>query len=146
VPRTYIVHLQNRAKKLEEQLKLTEETFQGPLDAETLIRGMNLVKIRDTDTARFLGPSSGIFMTRLVMELIKAVNGKRSIHELVSEAKARRAKEVFAEESGKPSSKIYPLVSDVAAPNLPGRLVTDRMISQYMNSGRSNIPGNARLD
>lgn len=70
-------------------------------------------------------------ITRLVMELAKQNTDSKTIKEIVPDVEARQIKARFAQEEGKPSSKVYPMISDVAAPDLPGRDLTDRLVIHF---------------
>ena len=137
--RTYVIHLQDRVKKLEEELaKASDEPNESP-DAEILMRGAGLVRMEENDESRFLGPSSGIAMTRLVMELAKQNAKVTSIKEIVPERQAQEIKDRFAEESSWPTSKVYPLISSVAAPDLPTRELTDVLVGVFNKKGERSL-------
>lgn len=122
-------------KKLEQKLRDESEGHNQTQDAEMLMRGASLVKLLENDDSRFLGPSSGIAMTRLVMELAKRNYGTKSIKEIIPETKAKEIKNKFAIESSKPTSKIYPLISSIAAPKLPIRILTDKLVQTFYEKG-----------
>lgn len=88
----------------------------------------------DDETPRFLGPSSGIAMTRLVMEEAKKYTDSRSIRELVPEVRERRTPVVSPAEATR-RKKSYPLISAVPAPTLPSRLVTDKLVDVFYQKG-----------
>ena len=138
MPRTYVIHLQKRIKGLETELaqlaQVASEEHAAP-DAEAIMRGAGLVKFTENDESRFLGPSSGIALTRLVMELAKQNTSSKCIKEIVPDMKAQQIKDYFTEESSKPTSKVYPLISDVAAPDLPSRDLTGKLIDNFNHTG-----------
>ena len=134
VSRSYIIYLQNKVQKLEEELKESASQVQGPPDVETTMRKAGFVKFGASDEPRLLGPSSGIGMTRLVMALAKHNNRTQNIKDIVPDTKARQIKDKFTLEDRKPTSKIYPLISDVAAPHLPSRELTDSLVRAF-NAG-----------
>lgn len=139
MPRSYVVQLQERVKQLETELASLDTAMNSPpLDIEALVRGAGLVKIKENDESRFLGPSSGIAMTRLVMELSKELCNTKSIKEIVPESMAQGIKDRFAQESSKPTSKVYPLISFVAAPTLPTQELTDKLVDNYNAKGKLN--------
>lgn len=70
-------------------------------------------------------------ITRLVMELAKQNTDSKTIKEIVPDVKARQIKARFANEQEKPSSKVYPMISDVAAPNLPDHSLTRRLVENF---------------
>ena len=86
------------------------------------------------ETPRFLGPSSGIAMTRLVMEEAKKYTDTRTIRELVPEVRQRRTP-VQSPEAATERKKSYPMISAVPAPTLPSRLVTDKLIEVFNQKG-----------
>ena len=110
-----------------------------------MVRGAGRVKFKENDEPRYLGPSSGISITRLVMELAKQNTNSKSIKEVVPDIKARQIKDRFTKESSKPTSKVYPLISDVAAPDLPSRELAESLIDNFNRKGIS-FPFNLGLD
>lgn len=139
MPRGYVILLQEKVRELEEELAALTDEKASDLDVEDLVRGASLVKIKDNDEeSRYLGPSSGIAMTRLVMELAKDLYNAKSIKEIVPEKKAQEIRERFAKEASKPTSKVYPLISCVAAPTLPSSFdLTEKLIENFNLKGMS---------
>ena len=135
ISRSYVIKLQNRIQALEADLAQAVEEGYANLDAEVMIRSAGLVRFKQHDEGRYLGASSGIAMTRLVMELAKQNTDSKTIKEVVPETTAGQSKDTFAKESSKPTSKVYPLVSDVAAPNLPSRELTGNLINVFNRTG-----------
>ena len=132
MPRDYVVYLQQRVRDLEAELSQVAGDGDSSADAEVLVRGAGFVRIKENDEEpRFLGPSSGIAMTRLIMELAKDLYKTTSIKEIVPEKKAQEIRDRFAKEALKPTSKAYPLISSVAAPNLPSLELTERLIDNF---------------
>ncbi|KAH8724837.1 fungal-specific transcription factor domain-containing protein [Phaeosphaeriaceae sp. PMI808] len=130
IPRNYVVHLQHKVRDLEKQLAELEKDDAEP-DAEDVMRGAAAVRVQDTDESKFLGPSSGITITRLVMQLAKQFTDSKSISEIVPHARAHSIKDTFTQEDKRPTSKIYPLVSDVAAEELPTRELTNLLVDLF---------------
>jgi hypothetical protein len=116
-----------------------EEAEQEP-DHEAMARGAGLVKFSENDESRFLGPSSGIAITRFVMEFAKQNSARRTIKEVVPQHAAQEIKDKFDAESSKPTSKVYPLISSVAAPDLPNRDLMDRLVEIYMVKAQYMLP------
>lgn len=144
IPRNYVVHLQHKVRDLEKQLADLEKD-DGEPDAEEVMRGAAAVKVQDTDESKFLGPSSGITITRLVMQLAKQFTDSKSISEIVPDAHAKTIKATFDQEDARPTSKVYPLVSDVAAEELPERGLTNLLVELFYCKGTdstSNLRGN----
>ena len=129
-----MVYLQNKVQALEQELSKISEGGVPP-DAEILMRGAGLVRFKENDESRFLGPSSGVAMTRLVMEMAKQNSGSKSIKEIVPETKAQQIKERFTRESAKPTSKIYPLISSFKAQTLPTWDLTERLVENFNRKG-----------
>ena len=140
VSRNYITALQANVRRLQAELMALEhEEVQTP-DAEYMARGAGLIKFHENDESRFLGPSSGIGITRFVMELAKANTTTRSIHEVIEDRTVQHIKQLTDRESAKPTSKIYPLISSVAAPNLPTLDLMEKLMDIYMAKSQSLLP------
>jgi hypothetical protein len=135
VPRTYVIHLQNKITELETELARIASEDKAAPDAEAIMRGAGLVRFKENDESRFLGPSSGIALTRLVMELAKQNTSSKRIREIVPDMKAQQIKDYFTQESSKPTSKVYPLISNVAAPELPTRELTEKLVEIFNHTG-----------
>ncbi|KAJ4332753.1 hypothetical protein N0V95_009579 [Ascochyta clinopodiicola] len=130
IPRNYVVHLQHRVRDLEKQLADLDRDDVEP-DAEDVMRGAAAVRVQDTDESKFLGPSSGITITRLVMQLAKQFTESKTISEIVPHARQKSIKATFDQEDERPTSKVYPLVSDVAAEELPNRDLTNLLVELF---------------
>jgi hypothetical protein len=131
-----VIRLQDKVRALEAELsQLVEE--EG--DTEDIVRPGGLVRLHEDDeTPRFLGPSSGIAMTRIVMEEAKKYTDTRSIRELVPEVRQRRTP-VQSPDTAMERKKSYPMISAVPAPTLPSRLVTDKLVEVFNQKGRSSV-------
>ncbi|KAL9065248.1 MAG: hypothetical protein Q9157_007537 [Trypethelium eluteriae] len=130
VSRSYVVDLQHRVKALENELAIvkTDELE----DPEVIMRSAAAVRMQESEDAKFLGPSSGICMTRLVIQLAKECTGSDSIKDVITDAQAKDIKDRFVEEDGKPFSKVYPLTSNIAAEGLPSdRGLVDRLVHLF---------------
>ena len=104
------------------------------------MRGAGLIKFSESDESRFLGPSSGIAITRFVMELARANTTNRSIHEVVTDKVVQEIKQKTDMESQKPTSKAYAMVSDVAASQLPTEDLVERLVDIYMAKAQYLLP------
>ena len=135
VPRTYIVSLRERARALEKERSELAEEIQHAADAELMVRGAGRIRFKENDESRFLVPSSGIAITRLVMEMGKQNTDSKSIRDVVPEFTAQEIKSTFAEESTKPTSKIYPMISSIPQPTLPPRDLTYRLMDVFSAKG-----------
>ena len=134
IPRNYVVHLQHKVRELEKQLADLDRDDVEP-DAEDVMRGAAAVRVQDTDESKFLGPSSGITITRLVMQLAKQFTQSKTISEIVPHARQKSIKAAFQQEDERPTSKVYPLVSDVAAEELPNRDLTNLLVELFYCKG-----------
>ncbi|EME50181.1 hypothetical protein DOTSEDRAFT_68893 [Dothistroma septosporum NZE10] len=129
VNRNYVVWLQHKVRELEEELEKVENEDAAD-DPEAMMRAAN-VRVHDAKESKYLGPSSGIHITRLVMQLAKQFTDAKSIKDIVPDKRARQIKDLYAQEQAKPTSKIYPLISDVAAIELPNRALADLLVQLY---------------
>jgi hypothetical protein len=135
ISRTYVIRLQDKVRALEAELAQYTEEEGSPQNTEDIVRPGGLVRLNEDDeTPRFLGPSSGIAMTRLVMEEAKKYTDSRSIRELVPEVRERRTP-AQSPEAATDRKKSYPMISAVAAQNLPSRLVTDKLVEVFNQKG-----------
>ncbi|TVY85374.1 Positive regulator of purine utilization [Lachnellula suecica] len=140
ISRTYVIRLQDKVRALQDELSQYTEEEGRPQNTEDIVRPGGLVRLNENDeTPRFLGPSSGIAMTRLVMEEAKKYTGTRSIRELVPEVRNRRPA-APSPESATNRKKSYPMISAVAAPTLPTRLVTDKLVEVFNQKAQYLTP------
>jgi hypothetical protein len=140
VSRNYITSLQDNVRRLQAELVSLENAEPYAPDPETMIRSAGLIKFSGNDESKFLGPSSGIAMTRLVMELARQNCANKSIRDLVPDTAAREIKKKFDDESAKPTSKVYPLISSVAAQDLPTRELMEKLVDIYMIKAQYLLP------
>jgi hypothetical protein len=115
-------------------LELLEKEDYEP-DDEDIVRSAASVRIQEHDESKFLGPSSGIAITRLVMQLAKRFTESESISDIVDQNKQQEIKLKFENEESKPDSKVYPIISNIAAPDLPAREVTDLLVRLFNAKG-----------
>ena len=147
ISRFYVVNLQDKVRKLEAELaQYTEEDNEYPRDNEAIVRPGGLVRLNESDgTPRYLGPSSGIAMTRLVMEQAKRYTDSRSIADLIPEVRARRRERMNRMQSvvsngGSFSSSIsrkksYPMMSAHPAQSLPIRPIANKLVEIFNQRG-----------
>lgn len=135
IPRTYIVSLREKARALEKELAQAEQEIQHTADAELMVRGAGRIRFSDNDEPRYLGASSGIAMTRLVMEIAKQNTDSKSIKDVVPELTAQEIKAAFAQEDTKPTSKVYPMISSIPQDSLPPRTLTYKLIDLFVAKG-----------
>ena len=120
---------------MERELAALEKDFEHAADAELMVRGAGRIRFKEHDESRYLGPSSGIAITRLVMEMAKHNTDSKSIKDVVPEFTAQEIKDRFILESSKPTSKIFPIISSTPQQNLPPRAITYRLVDVYVVKG-----------
>ena len=150
ISRFYVVKLQEKVRQLEAELsQYTDEDNEFPRSTEDMVRPGGLVRLNETDeTPRYLGPSSGIAMTRLLMEQAKRYTDSQRISELIPEVRARRMDRANRMQSivsmggsisgpaGAASrKKSYPMISAVSAQQLPTRQITDKLVDVFNQRG-----------
>ena len=82
-------------RRLNEEVKaLGREEDYAP-DHEAMARNAGLVKFSENDECRFLGPSSGIAITRFVMEFAKQNSSRRTIKDVVPQHVGQEIKDKF---------------------------------------------------
>jgi len=132
--------LQEKVQTLEAVLAATEREELAEPDPEMMMRRAGLIQFKKNDESRYLGPSSGIAITRLVMELAKQNTDSKTIKEVVPATKAQEIKETFDKEEGKAFSKVYPSISAVAAPDLPNPDMTQALVDSFMVKCKGSLP------
>lgn len=111
-----------------------------------MVRGAGRLKFKENDEPKYLGPSSGLAITRLVMEMAKQNTDSKSIKDVVPEVTAQEIKDTFTKESSKPTSKIYPMISSMPQEELPPRNLTYRLIDLFVVRGTSQVPYLCRIE
>jgi hypothetical protein len=134
ISRTYVTRLQDKVRALEMELSQYIEEEEDPQDVEDIIRPGHICLSGDDETPRFLGPSSGIAMTRLVIEEAKKYTSSRSIRELVPEVGQRQ---ILAQSPAAAMGSTIPhaTISAVPAPTLPSRFVAERLVEVVNQKG-----------
>ena len=136
-------------RALETELGQYTDEDDFPKNNEDFVRPGGLVRLNETDeTPRYLGPSSGIAMTRLLMEEAKRYTESARISELIPELRDRRRPATPDHSStGMRSSfsvlapvasrrKSYPMISAVPAGELPSRAISDKLIEVFYQRGK----------
>ncbi|KFY24183.1 hypothetical protein V491_02255 [Pseudogymnoascus sp. VKM F-3775] len=140
ISRTYVIRLQDRVRALQLELGRYVDDDDAQFKTEDSIRPGGLVRLEEDDEMpRYLGPSSGIAMTRLVMEEARRYTDSRSIRELVPEVVTRRAPGQ-SPESVPERTKSYPMISAIPADRLPNRSVTDKLIEVFNQKAQYLFP------
>ena len=141
VSRSYVVHLQDKVQRLEKELGYSIAPFQmeWPMP-KPRCETQDTSDSKKMTRPRILGPSSGIGMTRLGMASAKRNNHTHSIKDIVPESKAQEVKDRFAEEDQKATSKVYPLISSVAAVQMPSRELTNSLVESFNAGAQYLLP------
>ncbi|KAI1174903.1 hypothetical protein F4777DRAFT_552307 [Nemania sp. FL0916] len=156
ISRNYVVKLQERVRALDAELGqyIDEDDDLRANDHEHLFRPGGLVKLNETDeTPRYLGPSSGIAMTRVVMEEAKRYTDSGRISELIPNIKYRRkatgsvamapgnrSQSFSMPPAAKHRKKSYPMISGVAAAGLQSRTIADKLVESFLEKGQMLTP------
>jgi len=140
-----VVKLQEKVRQLESELAQYTEEDNFPKSSEDIVRVGGFVRLNDSDeTPRYLGPSSGIAMTRLLMEEAKRYTDTKRISELIPEVRARRIDRVnrmqsvsFGNSISGPSGrrKSYPMLSAHPAQTLTTRPIADKLVEVFNTRG-----------
>lgn len=122
-------------RALEAELSQYTDEDDFPRNHEEMVRPGGLVRLNETDeTPRYLGPSSGIAMTRLLMEDAKLFTDSKRISELIPEVRARRQARMQSVVMTAPPNgrkKSYPMISAHPAQNLVTRQVADKLMEIF---------------
>lgn len=150
VPRKYVVTLQEKARQLKAELAqfVRDDDNGDPKSNEEIVSPGGMVRVgseAEGKTFRYVGPSSGVAVVRLVLE---EVNRHCRISQLIPEVRARRLGNMdrmnsivnFRQSLAGPSStrkKSYPMTSELPAETLPTRAIADRLVEVYKQRGMS---------
>lgn len=137
INRYYVIKLQDKVRALEAELaQYTDDGNDYPKTTEDIVRPGGMIRLKASDeTSRYLGPSSGIAMTRLLMEEAKRYTASNRISDLIPEVRARgQARMQSIQMTGPPSGrkKSYPMLSERPADGLPSRTTMDRLIELFI--------------
>ncbi|KAK7943417.1 uncharacterized protein PG986_012530 [Apiospora aurea] len=154
ISRYYVVKLQARVRALEAELGQYTDEDSFPQNNDDIVGPGGLVRLNETDeTPRYLGPSSGIAMTRILMEEAKRYTDSQHISQLIPEVRGRRQAAV-----GGPGhmglrsqsfsipppmmsrKKSYPMISAFPADSLPSRAIADKLVEVYCQRGQILTP------
>ncbi|KAI9756261.1 MAG: hypothetical protein M4579_003928 [Chaenotheca gracillima] len=138
VSRSWVVHLQEKVRGLETELaRLTQEESAIP-DAAHIVREAGLVRFEDSREPRFLGPSSGIAMSRLVLELAKQSSGSKYIRGIVPVANDRSHPTSPLRSNG--NTRSYPIHSTVEPVDFPSLELTEKLVEVYLQTAQYMLP------
>lgn len=136
------MRLQAKVRELEEEVARREALIseaESPDTAE-LVRGIGMVKFGDEPyEPRFVGTSSGITMTRLVLDFAKKHLETDSVKEMSEQhhSEFRHAQRIDSFE--KSPSPQYPTRVAYANTKLPTREVTNRLVEIYCQKGNHSL-------
>ncbi|PWI66652.1 hypothetical protein PCL_04790 [Purpureocillium lilacinum] len=136
INRYYVIKLQDRVRALEAEIaQYTNDENDYPRTNEDIVRPGRMIRLKASDeTPRYLGPSSGIAMSRLLMEEAKRYTDSQRISDLIPEVRARsqaRMQSIQMTDPGAGRKKSYPMVSDHPAEGLPKRETADKLVEVY---------------
>ena len=126
-------------RELEAELaQYMDDDDEYPDGDEQMVRPGGLVRLKDAEEARYLGPSSGIAMTRLLMEQAKRYTDSGRVAELVPKLDEKRAERLnrmqsivgFAGSVSGPAG-LNPRYADGPATELPLPGVVDLLVDVY---------------
>ncbi|UKZ80916.1 hypothetical protein TrVFT333_008681 [Trichoderma virens FT-333] len=145
INRRYVITLQDKVRALEAELgQYTDEDGDHPPTSEELVRPGGMIRLYGNDeTPRYLGPTSGIAMTRLLMAEAKRFTDSNKISDLIPEVRARsqaRMQSIQMTGSASNRKKSYPMVSECPAEGLPTRAVADRLVEIYFKKAQLHWP------
>ncbi|GAB0132962.1 hypothetical protein EsDP_00001382 [Epichloe bromicola] len=136
INRYYVVKLQDKVRALEAELaQYTDDDGDYPRTTEDIVRPGGMIRLKASDeTSRYLGPSSGIAMTRLLMEEAKRYTASNRISDLIPEVRARgQARMQSIQMTGPPNgqTKSYPILSERPAEGLPSRATMEKLVELF---------------
>ncbi|KAI9796497.1 MAG: hypothetical protein M1833_006165 [Piccolia ochrophora] len=137
ISRTYVIKLQERVRALEAELERIDEIQNASPDTDRIIRNPGLVRCDDSAEPRFLGYSSGIAMSRLVIELAKHNTGTKTIREIVPNVGLRHDDQIHPADV---QQKGFPKLCASPATTLPSRLVTDKLTDIFCQRAQFLFP------
>ncbi|KAG0634442.1 fungal-specific transcription factor domain-containing protein [Tuber brumale] len=142
IPRSYVVHLQNRVRDLEEQIRVREALFleaEAP-NSEELVRGVGLVNFADYEhykEPRYVGSSSGVTVTRLVLEATKKNLDSQAFKDLTTQ---HRNTFRHALRTNPDPGDSYANLSSLPASRLPSREITDKLVELFCARALYQLP------
>ncbi|KAG6014742.1 hypothetical protein E4U43_006202 [Claviceps pusilla] len=136
INRYYVIKLQDKVRALEAELaQLTDDDGDYPRTTEDIVRPGGMISLKAGDgTSRYLGPSSGIAMTRLLMEEAKRYSASNRISDLIPEVRSRsqaRMQSIQMSVSPNDRKKSYPTLSERPAEGLPSRVTMDKLVQLF---------------
>lgn len=143
INRYYVINLQDKVKALEADLaQYVDDEGDDSANREDMVRPGGMIRLNANDeTPRYLGPSSGIAMSRLLVDEAKRYTDSSRISELIPQIRAQRQarmQSIVMTGSGASRKKsIYPMVSDQPAKEMPTRNITNKLVDVFIQKGKS---------
>lgn len=136
VSRKYVVWLQHKIQELEVELARLEAEDKE-MDTELAVRNPGLVRLKESEEMKFLGPSSGIAISRVVMNLAKQFSDSQSIKDIISETRKDSIEARFAKEEAQavPEQPPIPMYSEAPAVALPSKSTTSDLVQLFFLKG-----------
>ncbi|KAH7367961.1 fungal-specific transcription factor domain-containing protein [Plectosphaerella cucumerina] len=147
VGRNYVVKLQAKVRELENELNMyTDEDNDRPRSNEDVVRPGGLVRLSQFDadeTPRYLGPSSGIAMTRILVEQAKKFTDSKRVSDMLPTVRARRQtrmQSIIMTNPRAPRKKSYPTTSAHPARKLPEGELKNGLIDIFLQRSQTFWP------
>lgn len=139
INRNYVIKLQDKVRTLEAELaQYVDDETDYPHNSEDMVRPGGMVRLGAADeTPRYLGPSSGIAMTRLLMEEAKRYTQSNRISDLIPDLRARRQNRMQSIQMN--NTKNYPTTSELPAEELPSRDTANRLVEIFKQKGECEL-------
>jgi hypothetical protein len=126
-------------RELENELNMyTDEDNDRPRSNEDVVRPGGLVRLSQFDadeTPRYLGPSSGIAMTRILVEQAKKFTDSKRVSDMLPTVRARRQtrmQSIIMTNPRAPRKKSYPTTSAHPARKLPEGELKNGLIDIFL--------------
>lgn len=134
-------------RELENELNMyTDEDNDRPRSNEDVVRPGGLVRLSKFDsdeTPRYLGPSSGIAMTRILVEQAKKFTDSKRVSDMLPGVRARRMtrmQSIVMTNSRVPRKKSYPTTSAHPAKKLPEGDLKNGLIDIFLQRCKASHP------
>ncbi|KAF4123925.1 Fungal trans [Geosmithia morbida] len=125
----------NKVRALEAQLaQYVDDDDTDARSPEDMIRPGGMVRLgAEDETPRYLGPSSGIAMTRLLMEEAKRFSQSNRVADLIPDLETRRRNRMQSIQMT--AANNYPTMSGEPAEELPRRDTATKLVEIYKHKG-----------
>ena len=140
-----MIKLQDKVKALEAELgPFVDNDPEETRNHDDMVHPTDLVRLSASEgSTRYLGPSSGIVMTRLLVDEAKRFTESTQISDLIPELRARRQARMQSIQmtgtgsatTGAARKKSYPMTSQGPAESLPNKNVADKLVEIFTQKG-----------